>query len=445
MSTAKWIDTAMGGVVWTRSCREARLRRPALAQDETADLVIVGGGYCGLTTAIAAAQAGLRVLVLEAGIVGVGASGRNGGYAVPHFPGAVRPSAIEARLGPRKGPALNAMVANGPDRVADLVRRYAIQSDYQQNGWVQPAHSAAAEARVRAVFDDWAAFGAPVEWLDRAAVAAETGAAGYLSGWKNAAGAVVNPYAQALGLARAAEQEGARICEESRVTAIDQQAPGQVIVSVRSGGRSHRVQAGRVLIATNAYTDDLLPELSKSVITLRLYHCATRPLPPTLLDSVLPRRNCFTDLRKSGGFGRLDVQGRLIAGGAVFAAANARSYGLNHARGRVRLLFPQLRDQDIVFDDYWEGYACITEPYIPHVQRLRADVFSLIGFSTRGVSLAQNIGLVMGEFFAGQRGLDDVPLEVIDGVRRIPLQAVKTAVGRNIFPLYRLKDRLGLS
>lgn len=446
MSTAEWIDTSMKGVTWTRTCKEKQVQRGPLTQDETADLVVVGGGFCGLTTAITAARAGLRVTVLEGGIVGVGASGRTGGYTVPNHPHGLTPGDVEERLGPRKGHAFNALVAEGPNRVAELVREYGIRSDYLQNGWTLPAHSSISLAKVRTAYDQWKAFGAPVQWLDREQIAAETGASGYIAGWKNPVGAVVNPFAHSQGLARAAEQEGARIYEDTRVTAIDQPAPGQVVITARANGVSRRVQAGKVLIATNAYTDDLVPKLSKSIITLYLYTCATRPLSPEILKTVVPNKNCFTDLRDATGFARLDVEGRLIAGGAVFVSAiNPRNYGLKYSRDKVLMLFPQLRGHDITFQDYWEGYNCITEAYLPHIQRLKPDVFSLLGCSTRGVSLMQNLGLLMGEFFGGRRNLDDVPVELVDGVRTIRMQGFKTAVGRNIFPIFQLKDRLRLT
>lgn len=445
MSTATWIDTSMKGVAWTRTCREKRINRSALSQDAEADLVVVGGGFLGLTTALSAARSGLRVILLEGGIVGVGASGRNGGYCVPHFPSSLRPKDVEASLGSKKGQALIELVGDGANSIAALNQRYGIQSDYTQNGWIQPAHSNASLAKVRAVYEDWKAFGAPVEWLEGDQVRQELGASTYIAGWKNPTGAVMNPFGQCLGLARAAEAEGAVIYEMSRVTNIRQDDGQNPIVTCHTGGRSLRVCATQVLLATNAYTDQLgLPGINRSFLSVRLFHCATAPLSEDELQTVLPNHNCFTDLRRSGGFGRLDPEGRLIAGGAVFTAAGP-AYGLRHARKRMRALFPQLRDNPLEFPDYWEGYCALTDGSLPLVQRMRPNVFALTGFSTRGVNLAENIGLVMGELFAGRRSLDDVPLEVVDGARQIFMQGFKTAVGRQIFPLFQLKDRLGLT
>lgn len=446
MSAADWIEPSMEGVAWTLTNREQVASRPSLSEDAECDICVVGAGYLGLTTALKAAENGASVILLETGRVGAGASGRNGGFAVPHFPGALRPSDVEKRLGPRKGPKLLNLVADGPNNIRTLVQRHGIQSDFEQNGWVNLAHSKAALTKVRAVYDDWKAFGAPGDWLDADGVNAELGSPTYLGGWRSPTGAVLNPYAHALGLARAAEAAGVRIFENSRVTGIEQEDRGPALVRVVGAKEPHVVRAGKVLVATNAYTDPLVPALQKTAISVRLYHCATSPLPEEVLSKILPNKNCFGDLRKSGGFARLDVAGRLIQGGAVFSAHPAsRSYGLAHSRRRILEFFPQLAGVKLEFQNYWEGYCAITDSFLPHVQRLRPDVFSVLGFATRGVSLSQNVGLVMGDFLTGRITLDDVPLEVTDGVRKISMHGLKTAVGRQVFPFYRLKDRLGLT
>ncbi|WP_138465995.1 FAD-binding oxidoreductase [Poseidonocella sp. HB161398] len=446
MSTADWIDTSMQGVAWLRTAKEAHRDRPPLAEDIDVDLAIVGGGFTGLNAAIAAARAGLSVAVLEGGITGVGASGRSGGYAVPNHPHGLTPAQAEAHLGPKKGAAFNALVLEGPDLLARTVERYGIRSDYQQRGWILPAHSEKSLKKVKTAHDQWTALGAQLDWLDAGEVRAATGAAGYLGGWRNASGGTVNPFGQSQGLARAAEEEGARIHESSRVVNVAQKAAGEVLLEVRVPGGSHTVRAAKVLIATNAYTDDVTPGLSRSVIPVYLYTCATHPLPEELRAAIVPGCSCFTDLRDATGFARLDPAGRLIAGGAVFASStDPRGYGLRHSRETVLRLFPHLAAIGPDFQDYWEGHVCITEPYIPHVQRIDRDVFSLLGCSTRGVALMQALGRMMGEVFGGTRELGEVPVEIVEGTRTIRLHGVKTRAGRNIFPLYRMKDRLGLT
>lgn len=440
MTALDRIEPTLADVIWTRTSSEARTAYPPLDADREVDLIVVGAGFAGLSVALHAARAGLSVAVLEAGTVGNGASGRNGGYAVPHFPGALRPSQVEARLGRKKGEALVSLVSAGPDLMFEQIRRYQIRCDPEQNGWAQPAHSQKALASTRAIFEEWKALGAPVEWLDREGITAALGAAGYLGGWWRKSGGTVNPFALCMGLARAAVAEGATIHERSPVSKVFRENGRAIALA---GG--HRVSGRKAIIATNGYTDPLTPGLQRSGISVRLFHCVTEPLSQDLRKEIAPTRICFTDLRKSGGFSRYDRDGRIISGGAVFSLGNPKEYGLAHAQRRVVELFPQLKGREPRFEAYWEGYCSITESALPNLQVLDENIYSLLGFSTRGVALTQNIGRIVGEFLAETSTLDDVPLEVVEGVRSISMHGVKTLVGRNIFPVYRAMDRYGFT
>jgi len=357
---------------------------------------------------------------------------------VPHFPGAITPRAVIERLGEAKGEALCALVTEGPSLLKREIERYQIACDAEQNGWIQPAHSQKALAKVRAVYEDWRAFGSDVTWLDKEAIAGATGAGCYLGGWRRANGMMLNPLALARGLARAATNEGALIREESPVDAIGREAGRPFLAS-----RGHRVFARRVLIATNGYTDALAGDVDRSVIPVQLFHTVTRPLPEEVRERLMPDRVCFTDIRKSGGFGRYDRDSRLISGGAVFALGNRRRSGLSHAATRMRQIFPTLPPVEI--ETYWEGWCAITDEFLPRVQVLAPDVFSILGFSTRGVALASNTGRTFGEFLAGERTLDEVPLEVRKGAATIPWQGAKAVAGRFMYPVYKAMDRLGMT
>ena len=438
MSALRHVDPDMRGVVWTTTSKEPRVDRPPSETDIDVELAVVGGGYCGLVVALHAAAAGIDTVLLDAGIVGAGASGRNGGFVVPHFPGAITPEDVRAAIGERKGAALAELVSNGPDAVMARIERYQIRCDARQNGWLQPAHSPAALRKVRRVYEGWRALGAPVEWLDREAIAARTGATGYLGGWRRASGIHLNPFALCQGLARAAEGQGVRIHERSPVTTCTRDADGSLL-SV--GAR--RVRARRVVFATNGYTAPVVGHEHRSVIPLHLFHVATRPLDPARRAGINTDDACFTDLRRSGGFTHYDVEGRLLSGGAVMALSSRRAYGERHARRRLRELFPQLGT--IRLETYWEGWCALTENYLPRVQVLAPEVYSIGGFSTRGVALAQNIGELFAEFLAGRRELGEVPLPVLDGVHRVRWQPLKAAAARVVFPYYQTLDRLGLS
>ena len=436
MNMMSRIDPSLANVHWAATSKEPTFTGTNATPLLEYDLAVVGGGFCGLSIALHAAREGLSVVLLEAGSVGCGASGRNGGYAVPHFPSSVTTEDLYEVLGKDRAERLAALVAGGPTFVFDLIKELDIHCDPEQVGWIQPAHSEKSLAKVDRAFQSWRSRGINVEWLDADEVSRRTGAVGYIGGWFGKTGGLVNPYALVQGLARTATQFGAHIFENATVVGIDSSGAAKVVKTDRA-----EFTARKVVFATNAHTPHLYPGLDRSVIPVRLYHCITRPLTPEELRVTLPARTPFTDLRKSGGFARLTADNRLLPGGAVFVAGD-QNYGYRHAKHRIAELFPHLRD--IQIDQYWEGYCALTEASIPAIQELETNVYSVIGFSTRGVALAQTLGREMALLMAEKKTEAEMPVRV-GPVQKIFLQPVKQFLGGYTFPVYKARDRLGLT
>jgi glycine/D-amino acid oxidase-like deaminating enzyme len=435
--TMSGIDPSMAGVHWARTSQE-----PTFANSETAvkteyDLAVIGAGFCGLSIAMRASRQGLSVVVLEAGTVGCGASGRNGGFAVPHFPGSMSIDDAAHMLGRERAERLARIVAGGPGYVFDLIRQHEIRCEPEQLGWIQPAHSEKSLGKVRRVFEAWRSRGYDVEWLDAGALHERTGATGYLGGWYGRSGGVVNPYALAQGLARVTREQGTDIRQNEEVVSLTADGPAQIL---RTSKAEYR--ARKVVFATNGYTPGLVPGLVRSVIPIRLFHVFTRPLTKAERQATLPARIPFTDLRKSGGFARYDAENRIISGGAVFAAANARAYGERHTMRRIAEIFPQLRGIEI--DSYWEGSCALTDAALPAIQQVRDNVFSVIGFSTRGVALSQTLGREVADLLAETKTEAEMPVR-LGPVQRIAMQPLKALIGGYAFAAFQVRDRLGLT
>lgn len=434
-------DLSLDGVHWVPRSREAHVETPRVgtARDEY-DLAVIGGGYTGLSVAFNAARHGLSVLVLEAGSIGCGASGRNGGFVVPHFAGPLSVDDVGAFVGAARKQRFADVVAEGPGYVFDLIRRYQIDCDAEQNGWVQPAHSHAALEKVRRVYEAWRAHGHDVEWLDGEGVRERTGSPSYLGGWYGASGGTVNPYALTLGLARVARSHGVDIREHAPLIAVRDDGPAKVLETPDA-----QVRARQLVIATNGYTPavpGLAAQPRRSVIPIRMFFFFTRPLTGDELAVTLPHRIPLTDIRKSGGFVRLDSENRVIAGGLVFGHGDNRGYGRRHASLRLGQIFPHLRG--ISFDSYWEGNCALANESIPEIQRLEDNVYSLMGYMTRGVAMSQTLGRDLGEFLAGMKDEAELPLPVTPP-RPIPLQPLKALAARYAFPVFKAQDALGLS
>ncbi len=166
-------DPVFSNSLWAATAPAAPATR-ALEDDTTADVAIIGGGYTGLSCALTVARGGAKAVVLEADVIGYGASGRNNGQVIPTL-SRIDPDDVPGRIpqeagGAAKGEQLVQLVADSAKFTFDLIRKHGIECEAVQNGWVQPMHSPGrmklAQKRVKA----WGRRGAPVELLDRTGV-----------------------------------------------------------------------------------------------------------------------------------------------------------------------------------------------------------------------------------------------------------------------------------
>jgi len=234
-------------------------------------------GFTGLSAALHLAEGGASVVVIRGG---PGRLRRVRPQRRPGHPGAEARSE-RARVRVRRGAGgarLTELVGGAADFVFGLVRRHRIECDARQDGWIKACHSESALRAASHTADDWSRRGAAVEAIDRVRIAELTGTDAYIGGFVDHRGGVVQPLSYTRGLARAAQQAGARIYERS-MAGTPQRGGGQWIVSTATGS----VHADRVIIGTNGYTDlagtqGPWPKLARTVIPVYSYIAATRPL-----------------------------------------------------------------------------------------------------------------------------------------------------------------------
>ncbi|MFZ1338651.1 MAG: FAD-dependent oxidoreductase [Paracoccaceae bacterium] len=410
----------------------AGTRYPAACGESETDLLVIGGGFAGLSAALHAAEAGLRVTLLEAERIAWGASGRNAGFVVPNF-AKVDPEAVVARLGPDRGAALNRFAAESADLVFDLIRRHAIACDACQSGWIQPAHSAEALARSQSRARQWQALGRPVEILDRAAVEELTGAIGYRGGWIDRSAGVLNPVGFARGLARAASAAGATLHEESPVISLVQQGAGWLAATGAA-----RISAPRVVLATNAHVGGLLPGLARSFFPLKVFQIATEPLPASVRHRLLPGDQCVSDTRRNLFTFRFDADNRLITGGMHFLGpgADRRVPHAIHRRMARMLDLPDLPP----LAHAWSGIASVMPDFLPALADIAPGLTEGFACNGRGIAMTIRLGRELAQWAQGAPLADlSVPSRKISP---IVLHGLMQHAPQALLPVSILRDRL---
>ncbi len=416
--------------LWTHTA-EAAPETPPLQGDVRADVVVIGAGFTGLSTALHLAEAGANVVVLEADGPGFGASGRNNGQVIPAY-ARHNPDDIVALFGQERGERLNAWVADSADLVFRLIEKHGIDCEAAQNGWLQPAHRASRMGGVRAKQAQWAARGQPAKLLSGAETEALTGSPYYRhGGWIHMTGGHIQPLGYARGLARAAIAAGAVIHGRSPVAAIER-AEGKWRARTARGA----VAADALVLATNGYTEALWPRLRQSIVPLRTFHAATAAMSDNVAASVLPQNHGLSDTRQALWAFRKDRGGRLITTAAPLATWGAASKIRATTKARLEEAFPQIGEIEIAH--IWEGMIAMTPERLPRLHELAGGVYAGMGYSGRGIALATAMGAALAARAMGAPA-DAVPPPPVP-VRTLPMHDIVAPLSRAMIGYYRWKD-----
>ena len=328
---------------------------------------------------------------------------------------------------------MNAFAGGAPDFVFSLIERLGIRCEARRNGTLRAAAHVAHVAAVERTTAQWAARGAPVEFLDRDAVAAATGSERYRGAMLDRRGGDLNPLSYAHGLARAAIDAGARIHSGTRIESLERVSGGW-----RARAARGEVVASRVVIATNGYSDALWPGLRRSVIPVFSQIVATAPLPAALAARILPGRSVLYESGLVTVYYRVDAGGRLLIGGRGPLHEIRAPSELAHLTAYARRLWPAL--DDTAWTHAWGGRIAMTWDHYPHLHEPADGILIALGYNGRGVALASALGAELARRLIDSRAELALP---VSALRAIPLHAlwplaVKAAVLRG-----RIADRFG--
>ena len=415
--------------LWAATAPPAAETLPLTAATR-ADVCIIGGGYCGLSAALHLAEAGADAILLEAREPGWGGSGRNGGQVIPGLK--YDPIELKAKFGEEHGRRLVDFAGRTADTVFDLIDRHAMEVPHIRAGWIQGAHTEAGLGEVARRAEQWAAWGAATEMLDREAAARKIGTDSYLGGWVDRRGGAIQPLAFARGLARAAMGAGARIHGGTTVTKLERRGQRWHVETDRGGA----VDAGRVLLATNGYTGDLVPRLKRTVIAVNSFQIATQPLTDNLRKTILPEGHVSSDTRKLLLYFRFDHQGRLLMGGRGPFREPKGPEDWAHLERVLGKLFPQVGDTPIAHR--WCGRVAVTRDFLPHLHEPEPGLLVDIGCMGRGVGLQTTLGKALARNLgSGQKA--DLPLPILP-ITPIPAHGLNRLYVSAIIAWYRMTD-----
>ena len=403
---------------------------PPLATDATADVCVIGAGFAGLSTALHLAEAGVSVIVLEAHEPGWGGSGRNGGQVIPGIK--YDPREIIAKCGPVAGESLIGFVGSTADLVFDLIDRHGMDVPRKRAGWIQGAHTPAMVETVKRRAAEWQVRGVDAAFLDKDAAANLLGTDRYLGGWIDRRAGGVQPLAYARGLAKAALAAGATIHGQSKVVSLKRDGANWTVRT--SQGAS--VTAPRVVVATNGYTGDLIPELRQTVIRPNSFIVATEALSDNIARTILPEGQVTSDTRQLLLYFRKDHQNRLLMGGRGPFREPKDASDWAHLERVVGKMYPQLKG--IPFDFRWCGRVALTRDFLPHLHEPEPGLLVDIGCMGRGVGLQSAMGKAMAEYIAsGDKSR--LPFPVVP-ITPLPLHALNELYVSAIIAWYRLTD-----
>lgn len=398
------------------------------------EILVVGGGYTGLSAARETAAAGLATLVLDAAAPGTGCSGRNGGQVAY----SIKPS-LEQLAAKHGHERAYAICRDGLDAIAylrELAAEEGFDCDWRATGSFYGAHTAAHFAEMaHAARHQPPGLEQRIRVVPRGEQHAEIGSDYYHGGCVYHDDASVDPVRLLDSLRRRARAAGAETVYGCEVTSLERSGDGYLAHTARGP-----VRARRVLLATNGYSRGLSPWHRRRVIPIGSYQIATEPLGAQRMRALIPHGRHVSDSRRVVVYFRPSADGeRLIFGGRAALGEPDPLVCVPRLRAMMAQIFPQLRTVRVTHA--WAGWVAYTFDTLPHVGE-RDGLHYCMGYCGQGVVLAPYLGMRVGRRMAGLPG----GASAFDGLE-FPSRPYHFGTPWFLAPAvfaYRWLDRLGL-
>ncbi|SHG74526.1 FAD-binding oxidoreductase [Massilia sp. CF038] len=357
------------------------------------DVCIIGGGFAGLSTAVALSERGHKdIVLLEAEQVGFGASGRNGGFVFGGY--SLGERAVLAAAGAEDGRKLYHMTLDAVEQIRRRIKAYAIDCDLQEEGvylanWFD-------DARILDQQQRFMAEQLGVEWerVSRAQLAEKIRSERYFGALFEPGAFHFHPLKYAQGLARAISERGAHVYEDSRVTRIEA-AGAQWLVHTPGGS----VRARQLVVCCGGYIEKLYPRLGGAVLPIATYVMVTEALHERLGDAMRTRAAVY-DTRFAFDYYRPLADSRLLWGGRISIRARSGADVARLLYQDMLKVYPQLAGTGV--DYAWSGMMSYGRHKMPQLGRLPEGIWYGMGFGGHGVAPTTLAGDVLAAAILGE-------------------------------------------
>ena len=383
---------------WVRTPSD--LQAP-LADDLQADVVVIGGGYTGLSTALSLRAQGVDVVLLEQGFAGSGASGRNAGHVAPTI-GKDVPTLLRL-FGRERASKLVRFADAAVDYTEETIRKHGIDCDYEPSGNILAGVHQKQAAKLRKAAEAARGLGADMRFLEEGEMRERGVPPAFRFGVFEERGGTLHPGRFVMGLRRAALSAGVRLFEDTALVALEDG------VKVTARTKEGAVKADFAVLATNAYTRST-GRKRRAVSPLRVSLFETEPLDSAQLDELgwARREGVYTAHEILESF-RLTAQNTIVGGSKVvrhaFGGALAPGYdpgAFAAIEGAFHERFPTLRSVPVA--SYWGGWIGFTPDFLPlmGVEGTHQNVLHGIGYAGHGVPQTTLMGAMLAERIHGR-------------------------------------------
>lgn len=404
---------------------------PELRGAISADVCVIGAGFTGVSAALALAERGYSVALVEANRIGWGASGRNGGQIINGMSGLAK---LRKKFGDGIAETIWDLRWRGHDIIHDRVEKYGIQCDLE-DGYVEVATKPRQVAWLDEGASERQAHDFPYEYevWDRDKTSEMLGTDAYHGGFVCYRDGHVHPLNLCIGEARAARELGAQIFEQSPV--IDIEHGDRPKVRTAEG----HVEADAVVLAGNAYSRLEPQQLSNMVFPAGSYIIATEPLPDEVANKINIPDVAVCDVNNVVDYHRLSADKRLLYGGACNYSGRDPTDIKAYILPRMLKVYPQLKGYRIDYE--WGGKIGIVLNRVPAVGRINKNVYYCQGYSGHGVCASHIMGEVMADALSGTMERYDL----FAGLKPYRIPGTQW-IGNQLIALgmlyYKMKDRL---